>query len=346
MLIECPHCGAKNPGEAEKCQFCGKRFDELVVKDSFVAEQNESSDTENEIIRAEAPAITPGYDFSNKNIFKIFKFSLQKALNKKLWQGIALWAGILIIPVGCFFFFSLWLEFTIADKVKVDSEAIFGLLKNIYAIKAEDISLALYIELIILILSISLIFALASGLYGCIFDAVKGTIIQPMKTFWNYLDRFYMRIVILNLVLLGASVIPPLLFVQIFGNTAIIKVLWISWNIALGIYLGFAPVALIVNDYSAAAAFKATSKFITGNLWRIMKFFLLMFAFLIFFQIIYATAWAAAMLNRGNLRLIFLAGIIIIIFGIYQWLVVWIAQVTFYVSHKEYFVTKPEEKKL
>ncbi|OQA91856.1 MAG: hypothetical protein BWY26_00648 [Elusimicrobia bacterium ADurb.Bin231] len=42
MMKECPHCGAKNPENNEKCQWCGKGFDEPVEenKPSTAQENN------------------------------------------------------------------------------------------------------------------------------------------------------------------------------------------------------------------------------------------------------------------------------------------------------------------
>jgi len=46
MTKECPHCRAKSPDEAEKCQFCGKSFDEAVVKKEITDKNKENEKKE------------------------------------------------------------------------------------------------------------------------------------------------------------------------------------------------------------------------------------------------------------------------------------------------------------
>jgi len=113
MLKECPHCGAKNPEEAEKCQFCGKRFDEPVSEKPVPFEQPQKNLGQRKLISNTFYTIF--YQLSSVAVLGIFGIGTYLSFRDDIISAI----GMAIITILLYFLYAkLW--FT-CKKVKIDS---------------------------------------------------------------------------------------------------------------------------------------------------------------------------------------------------------------------------------
>lgn len=367
MSKQCPHCNANNPDEVDKCQWCGKGFDEplSLEKQILPVEQKELTDRDNvkqcphckryysaekeicqwcggafkEEVACVDEQVSQVSIYPEKKLLKIFTFSLKKALTLKIWLGLAFWGIIFFIPIVTTIFSSTRLLFPIFTKLEakgIGLEQLLAPLENIFAVQSGNISIYVYLVYFILFCVTAIILGLSSGVYGYIHQILTKDIIHPIKTFWYYLTHFYFPLTFLFFILMFLGIFLPLRIVQILGNHWVVIVVWLLWNILLGIYTIYVPIMLICENSSIFGSLNKTAVFIKNNFWKIIALSIMLGISTIILQMVFALFLSRTILSF----------IILFVMVVYQLLVITFAEFTFYIANSKLTTEKSTNEQI
>jgi len=344
MSRECRHCGTKSPDEIQRCQWCGKDFDEPIENrtEQLPPQKETMPAAPPENIKPSLTAQNNGnqFDRNNKSVFYIFRFALLKSLSLKIWLGLLFWATILFLPVLKITIWCSKLTSPILFKLDnqgVDISLMRSTLKYLFSVQPEQISANVYLLYFIIWISAALIIAIFSGVCGYINRIITDNYFQPIKTFWQYLTKYYFKMLILVKIFILAGFFLPLAVIHLLRNSSIMTVILIVWGTFLAFSACFALPVFINNNYGIARTFTESKRFIKNNFLKAAFLFFVLAIFGAAFQTVLTSVFAFFNIcfPDRSWPWILLSGIILFALTIYQMLVFAFSSFSFYTVHSQ-----------
>lgn len=251
-----------------------------------------------------------------------------------------LWAAFFFIPV---LKISVWvskLVFPIFDKLAssgVDTSIMSSTIKYLFVVQSDQISVAVYLLYLLIWLSVTLVIAISSGVCGYVKRDIEDNNFALVKTFWQYLKKYYFRMLALLNVFILAGFFAPLAIIHLIGNSGIMSDFVAVWDTLMVFLFCFVLPVFINNDYGVFRIFSGTIIFLRKNIFKALLLFILLIIFGVVFQAgaIYLYNWAIKRFADESFLLIIFANMLLFLMAVYQMIVIAYSTFSFYAVHSQ-----------